>query len=463
MARSLGLFLLPIYTTYLSPADYGKFSILGIILDMSMLLLGLQLPQAVYKFWADARDRNEQRQIIGTVMWLSVVLSTLIFIPVYLWAEGFVTILGLPGDAHLLRLILFESQLGLIVGVIMAEMRACDASTKFALWEVLQTLSMGLLSVVLVSIFGWGLWGMFGGQVLVLLAMCCILFPSFIKRNKFIINKVLCRQLLGYSLPLIPAGVAMTALHMADRFFLQHMVGIDITGLYAIGYKFGMIVNVIVTGPFFLIWHPRRFIIAQKQNASVEFGEIFTYVLIASSTVALALTGMRHEIVELMTAPQYIESVSVVPLVAWGYVLFTLSSVVNVGLFVHKKTGIFLWITILAFGVNCIGNYFLILRFGHNGAALSTLVSFFMFFLLNWLFAKKYMSIAFEWKKIVQLGILVVGATWGMAQVSSHSLIISILGKVLILSLFLFAMFRIGFFVRMRLGERAKTLLPWLQ
>ncbi|MEN8258761.1 MAG: oligosaccharide flippase family protein, partial [Thermodesulfobacteriota bacterium] len=70
-ARSLQIILLPIYTAFLSPADYGTLSILGIIMDMAALVLCFQLPVALYKFWAGAETEEERREILGGTMLLT--------------------------------------------------------------------------------------------------------------------------------------------------------------------------------------------------------------------------------------------------------------------------------------------------------------------------------------------------------------------------------------------------------
>ncbi len=456
-ARSLQILLLPVYTACLSPEEYGKISIFAVIIDISMLVFGLQLPVTIYKFWVDEGEAG-RKKILSNALFLTTIVPTLFFLPVYLGAVYFADLLGLPGDGNLLRLILFEAQVAMVVTVVMTELRVRDVSGFYSLLEISQMVAMGLVSIVMVAGLGWGVWGMFGAQALVFVVLAVCLLPSFIKKVGFAADLRFVRKMLGYSVPLIPAAVAMAALHTSDRIFLQHLAGLEATGLYAIGYKFGMLVSILVAGPFLLIWEPRRFVIAREADAACRYGEIFTYLLVASATVALALTGIAPEIVRLMTAPEYWSTSSLIPLVAWSYVLFAITSVVNVGLFVHGKTGVFSWITLVVVLVNMAGNTFFIPLWGAEGAAISTLISFGLFFLLNWWGARDYISLVFEWKRIGQLFVLIIFFGWILNVIDFDGVLAGIVAKTLIMFLYLSFLLYLGFFESLGLGRRAMDL-----
>lgn len=260
--------------------------------------------------------------------------------------------------------------------------------------------------------------------------------------------------MLRFALPLVPSAVAMSAVHSADRFFVQHFAGLEATGLYAIGYKFGTLVSILVTGPFFLIWEPKRFAIAKEEDAAEQYGRIFTYLLVLTSFVALALSGMSREIVQLLTAREYWSAYSLVPIVAWSYVFFGLSSVVSVGLFVHNKTMTQAWLVFFCFSANMLGNWWLIPLYGTHGAALATLFSFVLLFGLNIFFSHNFISISFEWKKIVILSFLIT-LTYGiMILFFFESIYISIVVKSVIMMIFLLILFFIGFFKELNLIEK---------
>jgi O-antigen/teichoic acid export membrane protein len=427
-------------------------------MDTLALVLSFQLPVAVYRFWAREETEGDRNRVLGGAMLLTLVAPTLLLLPVYIRADYFSLLLDLPGHANLLRLVLVEAQLGMIVTVVMTEMRVQDHSGRFAIWEFAQVVGMGLLSVLLVAGFHLGIWGMFLAQTAVFAAMAMSLFPGFLKRVGLRYDPALTKDMLRFALPLVPSALALAALNSADRFFLHHMVGIEATGLYSIGYKFGMLVNILVIGPFFLIWEPRRFAIANEPNAGKTYGQVFTYLLVLTSFIALALTGLAGEIVQILTAREYWQAHTIVPLIAWSYVFFALSSVVNVGLFVHHRTGIVSWLVVVALLANTVGNLLLIPIFGAHGAAIATFLSFFLLFALNLAFSHRFIAIAFEWRKLALLSGLLLAAGLSMTLVSHVTFVVGIVFKSLVLLCFVFALFAFGFFERLRLFERIVRL-----
>lgn len=457
-ARSLQIILLPIFTTYLSPTDYGELSILGIIIDVAALVLCFQLPVAIYKFWVKEETEQGRHQVLGSAMLVTMVAPMLILLPVYIWADYFSSLLGIESHANLLRLALVEGQLGMIIIVIMTEMRIRDESLRFSLWEMSQRVGIGLLSILLIAGFGLGIWGIFIAHVVVFGGITLWLLPPFLRRVGLCFDQEITKKMFQYALPLVPSAVAMAAVHSADRFFLQRMVGLEATGLYEIGYKFGMLVNILVFGPFLLIWQPKRFTIANEDGAGEKYGQIFTYLLVLTSFVAMALSGLAKEIVQIMTAPAYRESYTIVALVAWSYVFFALSSVVSVGLFVHNKTATSAWIVFFTFIVNILGNILLIPHYGAYGAAFATLASFFVLFVCNLFYSNRYIAIEFELKKIFLLsGLVLVGLTV-MSVVITGNLFTDIALKGVVLICFLCALYFLRFFDSLRLPERAAYL-----
>jgi O-antigen/teichoic acid export membrane protein len=197
---------------------------------------------------------------------------------------------------------------------------------------------------------------------------------------------------------------------------------------------------------------------AQEPNAEANYGEVFTCVLVLTSFVALGLSGLARELLQMMTAPQYWRAYSIVPIIAWSYVCFALSSVVNVGLFVHHKTATVSWLVLVALLANILGNLLLIPVYGAHGAALATFASYLLLFVLNLAFSWRFIAIAFEWRKLALLSGLVLAAGACMAVVPEANLCFDIAVKLLVLSCFLIVLLALGFFRRLGLPQRALSL-----
>src|SRR5690554_5032844 len=69
IARKLiGFLMLPIYTRFLSPADYGAVGLLGFALALLEPFFGARLAQAIPKFYFDTKEQDQRRAIITSAI-----------------------------------------------------------------------------------------------------------------------------------------------------------------------------------------------------------------------------------------------------------------------------------------------------------------------------------------------------------------------------------------------------------
>ena len=78
IAAVAGLFLLPIYTQYLSPEEYGILSLLAVITIFASLLSNLHLESGLYRYQAHFKTNNERKDFLGTLYISRLLLSLFI-------------------------------------------------------------------------------------------------------------------------------------------------------------------------------------------------------------------------------------------------------------------------------------------------------------------------------------------------------------------------------------------------
>ncbi len=457
-ARAVSFLLLPIYTAYIIPSEWGVLNLLMISGDLAVLLVLCQIPAALYRFWVSTKTEEEKQHLSGLSLVFPVLLSCLVFLPIYIYADQAAKIMGIEGYGNYIRILLFTEQLAVILNVIQAEMRLRNEAKLFALLDIGQNFGSAALNIFFVVVFGWGIWGILFGQMLTFLIIVALLIPRFKRRTELNLDSDIIKTFLIFSSPLVPSALAMAAVHNIDRFFLQFMLGPEMVGLYSIGYKFGTLVNILILGPFLLIWEPKSYEVAQGHDASAKLGKVFSVLLALLLFMAVALTGTSREIVQILTAEKYHAAWQIIPLVAFSYVLFGMDSIVRVGLLVHKRTKIILLVVLIACAINIAGNRILIPYMGMQGAAWSTLVTFAVLVFLDGLFARKYLPVTFEWKKLAILTgtaglILIILLT---IHVSNHFW--SIILKGLVLCFFPLSLFLTGFISKGNIATLRETM-----
>jgi O-antigen/teichoic acid export membrane protein len=206
------------------------------------------------------------------------------------------------------------------------------------------------------------------------------------------------------------------------------------------------LINLLITGPFFLIWEPKSYQIAQGPNASLVIGKAFCYLAALLCFVYCGLAGASQQIVQVMANKNYFEAYKVVPIVSLAYVFFTLDSVTKIGLLMNKKTKIIMINVLITCSINIGGNFLLIPKWGMMGAAWSTLLAYAALPVINYYFARKYLSLTWQWKRLGL--ILIVGGVVLTSMIFVHglSLSASVFVKLGILAMFPLLLFVSGFF-----------------
>lgn len=73
--RSLGFFLIPVYTYYIKPKEYGVLAILMIVLAAIPLVLRMGLGNALLRSWYDYKE--DQRPELATTVFIFLLLTSI--------------------------------------------------------------------------------------------------------------------------------------------------------------------------------------------------------------------------------------------------------------------------------------------------------------------------------------------------------------------------------------------------
>jgi len=443
-ARSVSFLLLPVYTSHIQPAEWGVLSLLFVAGELVLLIFSFQASTALYRFWGKAQSEVERQRLAGAAFLGPLLLSSLAFLPVYVYADVCAEMLGIKGYGLCLQLFLLTEQLCMSVDLMQAEIRLRDAAQRFVGYEIAMNILIAVLSIAGVVVFKLGVLGCILGQLGAFVIMFSVQFPLFIQRMKPNLEWGIIVKMLSFSLPLIPSAAAMSSIHSIDRFFVQDMCGIDAVGIYAIGYKIGTLTSILFLAPFLLIWEPKCYDIARLPDASKKLGEVFTYVFAIAAGIGIALVGSAAEIVGLMTSESYQGAATIVPIIVLSYVIYSLDPVIRTGLLYHHRTKTIMAIVVCACIVNIAGNILLIPTMGMTGAAWATVAAFSVLVALGAL--SSHFVLPIQYQKLRLLGVVVLsGAYLGAASfVHSENVIVSLCVKGMLFLVYPISMVAMG-------------------
>lgn len=373
----VGFLLIPLYTRYLVPTDYGIMDTISVFQAMLGLLFVLGLDSAFARYYLDAETRLDKQIVTSTIFIFRLSVITLFSALTYLSSGWLATLFYHQADLQpvfkVVSLLLFAN---FLYSFFLEALRFNFKATHYALTSVIVTVSTISLTVYLVVFAKWGVMGIFTAQIV---ALGLIGFPLAFWKIRWSLKPyfsgALLKKLLRYGLPLIPAAISYWVLTHSNRYFLLKFITLDEIGVYAVGEKFVRILVLVVTG-FQLAWGPFVFSIYKNKGANDTFKMVFSLYFVVMSTLATIIACFSKELVMLMTQPAYYKAGLVIPWMIFTPVFIGAYYIVSIGVTITKKTKHVGWTTACAAGLNVLLNMLLIPRFGVYGAAFSTSFSY---------------------------------------------------------------------------------------
>jgi O-antigen/teichoic acid export membrane protein len=399
LSRLVAFFLLPLYTRYLTPTDYGVLELIGTTSSIVGVILGFGITHALARFYYDLSDADRPRLVasvyalaasaaaIGTVPcmlaspWLaSVVLDGAQYTRHF--QIGFATLLvGLVSDIGIAYLrLLYRSTASMIVGI------AGMVLTVFVNVLLIVWLDFGVLGVLA---------GNLVGQLLVGLPLTMVVLSS----TGFRPDLLMARNVLVFCAPLLPSALMTLSAAQADRYFLRYFVSIADTGIFGIATKLSNSLQMVITSTFMLTFLPRRFEIADQPNAKSVLARIYDMHVLAVLLPATVIAIFVREILMLLTTPAYYRAGDIVPVLLLQALAVSSKYHFEFGILHSKQTKHYVYINAICGAAHLVLGFVLVRLFGIWGAALAGLSTSCLYGLLLHRTARRFFLIPFDFPR----------------------------------------------------------------
>lgn len=377
LTKAVSFLLLPFYTRYLSPRDYGVLEILDLSMSLLGMFLNMGISAALLRYYGSSASIEERRRIIGSVFLFSVCtgvcafLAGAPFIP-----KVTVLLLGRNIPSRYLLVSFGGFILNYISNVPYTNLRAKEASGRIVTFDIVVAFTILTLNIYFILAWNMSLFGVLLSPLIVGVLKTAVLINWMLKDVTFCIDWRLLHRILRFGAPLIVFNLTMFTLNFSDRYFLQRIVSLDAVGLYAVGYKFAFMLNFLLIQPFNFMWQARLYIVYQRPDHRKIFSQVFVLYSMALVSGGLVLAMFGSEIVNTMADQQYAAAGRVVAPVALAYVFLGIGYYLQLGMFLADRTVRIGLVSAFAAVVNLALNEVLITRFGMIGAAWATVMGF---------------------------------------------------------------------------------------
>ncbi len=446
-SQAIALFLIPIYTRYLTPADYGILEIFLTTQGIILPIFGMGLGSALLFFFSKHDTKEGRKEVISTTLIFLVITSSCLVLALILGANSFSSLLFQSSQYTFYFQVMFLTILfDTLVVIPMSVFQAREESKRYMIISLARFLVGAGLNIYFIVGLQKGVLGILESGLLTSITFCAILLPFIVWRIRPRFSKSLLREMLGYGLPLIPVAFLAWIMSASDRYFLQIFSDSTELGLYSLGYKFGGVLHGLIIGPFQLAWMPFLFSTSKEENAKKIYSSVLTYFVLVAMFVALALSVLSKEVIAVMATPPFYSAYHVVPLITLALLFYGCFMCVNAGMYLEKKTKYIPFIIGAGATLNLGLNYLLIPSYGMVGAAIATASSYFFLVIVAFLASRRFYPINYEWGRITRI-FLAAGLVYaGSLFINNDSVIIAGILKALSLLAFPLLLFGFRFF-----------------
>jgi O-antigen/teichoic acid export membrane protein len=401
VSRILAVLLLPLYTHYLTRADYGAIETLIALTAVLVIVLRAGISSAFFRFYFDAKNDRERVLVVRTSFWFTMTMATAGLIVGFVFA---------PDIAHALN--------GMTPGLVRAAFvglwaqmnyeqltslfRVEERSVQFALASLANVLVTIAATVLLVAVWHKGAVGVLVGNFTGTLVVYAVLLSYRRYQLGLEFSRSLLREMNRFGLPLVPSGLALWAINFVDRLFLNTISGAAETGLYSIGVRISSVIIFLFTA-FRTAWPAFAFSIEDDREARRTYAFVLTYLLFICSWLSLALGLLAPWIVHVLTTPRFYAGARVVALLCFAATAYAGYTVMAIGIGRVRKTQFNWIITCAAAALNIGLNVVLIPPYGMIGAAIATLAAYALMFLLMTWNAQRLYPVPYQWRRVVTL------------------------------------------------------------
>jgi len=448
LTKAVGFFLIPIYTRFLTPADYGILEIAHVIIAiLSILFVAGQIGSLQRFFFDYNKDEKKLREYIGTIVLFVLIISSCLTVMLLLFGKPLFSLIeGMPFNPYI-PIVLFISFFSVLLAFPQRLLQVRQKAYHYSLLDLARFLVTVAGIVFFVVIRKQGALGSLKGQ----LAASVLSFAVAVFLLKgdvvFKFDTAKLRESLSFGLPLVPHALAGWILTFADRAMINHYIDLTQVGIYSLGYKFGMVMSLLVTSanlawaPFFMNTMNER-----GEEGPRAISRLATLYIAAMLFIAMAISFFAKEIIQVMATKEFLESYKVIPIIVASYVFQGLYFIVVNQVFYIKKTKVLPFITFGAAIVNIFLNIWWITSYGIYGAAWATMASFAVIFVFTWVLARKVFPIRYEYSRIALVFIVAFACSALSMFLKQDRMLLSIMIKAVCLGIFPLVLYLTGFF-----------------
>ncbi len=445
LGRAISFLMIPIYTNYLTPEDYGLLQLLSLTIDVVSTLFGLGMASAVVRTYQQFDEEPAKRSVIsssllGSITIMGIVTASCLLLSPQL-SELIFSTTDNTGYFRLTFIAMFFTS-GIELPMIFLRIKLRSGS--FVVISLLKlTLQLSLNIWFLVGL-GLGVESILYSNVISAAVFALYLTYSTLKQVGIRFDIAKYTEMLKFGMPLIVSDISSFMLTYSDRYFLNYMTDLATVGVYSLAYTFGMILSFLVNGPFMSVWGTEMFKYGKQPNGKLIFAKVLIYYLLLSLTICLGLSLLTKDALRIMANESYWSAYKYVPLISLSYVLNGVLYISGAGILLAGKTKYRAYSTAIAMSINLLMNFLLIPSFGAWGAAIATFAAYIVRLTIDVFYSQRLYHVLYDFRRIALIGVLFSLILFGGIYIEIENIVVSVTVNIVAVLMFPFLAYMTG-------------------
>ena len=403
-SKLISFFLVPLYTNIFTTAEYGTIDLITILTTVIVPLITLNISESVMRYSMDKNSDKDKILSVGNVILLVSILICMISFPI-------LSVISYTSQYALLLVIYMMTFIS--SSIYLCFIRGKEQLFDYSIISIVQTLIIAILNIYFLIVLKIGIKGYIIAYIIAYLIttfLCIIrgkIIPSF---KKLSLDKKLAKDMIKYSVILIPNSLMWWIMNSLDRIMVTSMISIEANGVYTVSYKLPTII-ITLTSIFNQAWMFSA--VKEKDSADKETysNSIFTALFNIVITISLFLLLILKPLMKIYVGKAFFLAWEYTPALIIGTVFLTLGTFISNEYTAHKDSIGFLKSSTIGALIYFILNFLLIPIIGVMGAAIATCISYICVYIFRIFDTRKYLKYrVLDKEKVICISLLLLSS-----------------------------------------------------
>ena len=402
-SKLLVFLMVRFYTGYLTTSEYGTADLIQQTANLLLPVISVGVTDGVFRF---AIDSAGDRKSVFSGGLYTITLGGFFFLviaPLLMWTHQF--------DGYIWLIILY-TMASCYHSLCSKYIRARGSTAFFAIQGIVNTATVIALNILFLAVFDFGITGyVLSVAIADALSTLLIVVREKLWRDvTFKIDKCILKDLLRYSIPMIPATIFWWVTSVSNRYFVSFVFGPDANGIYAVAYKLPNLLT-LVSSVFMMAWQFSAVVESEKDKQ--EHVKFFSTVWGSFQSIMFlvggGVTALSIPLIKILADKDFYSAVSYVPMLTAAMVFSAFANFMGTVYVVEKRSKNSFLTTMFGAAANVVLTLVLIKTpLGIQGAAIATFVSYLLVFVIRAINSYKYIPFKMYWINVVLNTVIII-------------------------------------------------------